>query len=300
MKNYILNIYSNYLLEEEINKIVSKEDNIINLNYDDLKIDDVILECSYYSLIDTSKCVIVKNFKLNEEARKLINYLENPNKDVKLVLICNNYDKRNKIYKDIKDKINIVEIKGLKPNEIINKINNYCKEKKIKIGYNDINYLLDKNQNDLDLVISEINKLSIISNNITIHTINTYGSFIPNDDSFELCDAIVEKKIKEITPLLNEFIEARKEVIPFIALLAMQYRYIYACKITNKSPDYLMKLFNVSSDYPFVKAKGRTSKYSNQELKEILLNLAKADLDLKSTDKDKYNILKTFISSVIV
>ena len=101
MKNYILNIYSNYLLEEEINKIVSKEDNIINLNYDDLKIDDVILECSYYSLIDTSKCVIVKNFKLNEEARKLINYLENYNKDVKLVLICNNYDKRNKIYKDI-------------------------------------------------------------------------------------------------------------------------------------------------------------------------------------------------------
>ena len=49
----------------------------------------------------------------------------------------------------------------------------------------------------------------------------------------------------------------------------MQYRYIYACKITNKSPDYLMKLFNVNSDYPFVKAKGRTSKYSNQELKEI-------------------------------
>ena len=48
MKNYILNIYSNYLLEEELNKLISKEENIINLNYDDLKIDDVILECSYY------------------------------------------------------------------------------------------------------------------------------------------------------------------------------------------------------------------------------------------------------------
>ena len=45
MKNYILNIYSNYLLEEELNKLISKEENIINLNYDDLKIDDVILEC---------------------------------------------------------------------------------------------------------------------------------------------------------------------------------------------------------------------------------------------------------------
>lgn len=300
MKNYILNIYSNYLLEEELNKLISKEENIIDLNYDDLKIDDVILECSYYSLIDTSKCVIVKNFKLNEDARKLVNYLENPNKDVKLILICSNYDKRNKIYKDIKDKINTIEIKGLKPNDIINKVNSYCKEKQIKMGYNDINYLLNKNQNDLDLVISEINKLNIISNNITIDTINTYGSFIPSDDSFDLCDAIVEKKVKEIPSLLNEFIEARKEVIPFIALLAMQYRYIYACKNINKSSDYLMKLFNVSSDYPFIKAKGRTNKYTVQELKEIIINLAKADLDLKSTDKDKYNILKTFISSVIV
>ena len=175
MKNYILNIYSNYLLEEELNKLISKEENIINLNYDDLKIDDVILECSYYSLIDTSKCVIVKNFKLNEDARKLVNYLENPNKDVKLILICSNYDKRNKIYKDIKDKINTIEIKGLKPNDIINKVSSYWKEKQIKMWYNDINYLLDKNQNDLDLVISEINKLIIISNNINIISINTYG-----------------------------------------------------------------------------------------------------------------------------
>ena len=43
MKNYILNIYSNYLLEEEMNKIIAKDDNIINLNYDDLKIDNIIL-----------------------------------------------------------------------------------------------------------------------------------------------------------------------------------------------------------------------------------------------------------------
>lgn len=299
MKNYILNIYSNYLLEEEINKIISKEDNVINLNYEELKIDDVILECSYYSLIDSSKCVIVKNFKLNEDARKIIDYLDSPNKDVKLILICNNIDKRNKIYKDIKNKINIIEIKLLTPNEISNKINVYCKNNKIKIGYNELNYLLDKNKNDLDLIINEINKLNIISSNITLDLINMYGSFIPNDDSFELCDAIVTKNKKEIASLLNEFIEARKEVIPFIALLAMQFRYIYAYKITNKSAVYLKELFEVNSDYPFKKAMDRRNLYSIDELKQILINLAKADLDLKSTDKDKYNVLRTFISSII-
>lgn len=299
MKNYILNIYSNYLLEEEINKIISKEDNVINLNYEEIKIDDVILECSYYSIIDSSKCVIVKNFKLNEDARKIIDYLDSPNKDVKLILICNNIDKRNKIYKDIKNKINIIEIKLLTPNEISNKINIYCKNNKIKIGYNELNYLLDKNKNDLDLIISEINKLNIISSNITLDLINMYGSFIPNDDSFELCDAIVNKNKKGISSLLNEFIEARKEVIPFIALLAMQFRYIYAYKITNKSALYLKELFEVNSDYPFKKAIERRNLYSVDELKQILINLAKADLDLKSTDKDKYNVLRTFISSII-
>lgn len=299
MKNYLINITSPYILKEELNKIMDKDANITYLNYEELDINDIITECSYPSLIDKSRVIIVKNFKLNEISSKIKDYLINPNKETMLILLTNQIDKRTNLYKIIKDSLTIIEIKELKPEEISNKINIYCKNNNIKINYNSLNTIMNNNSMDIDLSISEINKFSIISNNINEEIINTYSSIIPSDDSFELCDAIVEKKINKIEPLLNDFILSRKEVIPFVALLAMQYRYIYACKEINKSPDYLMKLFKVKNNYPFKRANTRINMYTKQELKNILIKLANIDLELKSTDKDKYTLLKQTIMYII-
>ena len=297
--NYLLNINSIYILDEEINKIINKNDNIISLNNDDTKIFDIITECSYYSLLDTSKTIIVHNFKLTEENRIIINYLDNPNKDVKLILIASNIDKRSKLFKDIKPKLNYIEIKDLKTNDIINKINNYCKNNDIKIDYKSTNYLLETNLKNIDLVINEINKLSIISKTIDMNLIEEFASYIIPDESFELCDAIVEKKLNKISKLLNEYIDSKKEVIPFISLLAMQYRYIYSAKVTKKSADYLAALFGGKNSYPFTKAKDRINLYSISELENILINLADIDLRLKTSDCDPYSILKNFITSIL-
>lgn len=296
---YLFNINSIYLQKEEISKIVKEENNIITFNNEDTKIDEIIMECSYYSFIDSSKVIIVNNFKLIEENKEILKYIDNPNKDVKLILISNNLDKRSKLYKEIKDKVNYIEIKELKNNDLINKIDSYCKKNKIKIDYKSMNYLLENNLNNLDLVITEIDKLNIISSNINEETLKKYASRIIPDESFELCDAIVEKKTKIINELITDFIETKKEVIPFIALLAMQYRYIYACKVTKKSPDHLAKLFGVRSDYPFKKASTRQNLYSLKELENILTLLANIDIDLKSTDKDQYSLLRNFITNIL-
>lgn len=299
MKNYLINIISPYILKEELNKIINKDSNITYLNYEEIDINDIILECSYPSLIDKSRVIIVKNFKLNESSSKIKDYLNNPNKEITLILLTNQIDKRTNLYKTIKDNITVIEIKELKPEDIHNKLSNYCKNNNIKIDYNSLNIIMNNNSMDIDLCINEIDKFNIITNNINEDIINKYSSIIPSDDSFELCDAIVEKKINKIETLLEDFIESRKEVIPFIALLALQYRYIYACKEINKSPDYLMKLFNVKSNYPFKKASTRVKIYTKEELKDILIYLSKIDLELKSTDKDKYMLLKQVIGYIM-
>ncbi len=299
MKNYLINIISPYILKEELNKIINKDSNITYLNYEEIDINDIIIECSYPSLIDKSRVIIVKNFKLNESSSKIKDYLNNPNKEITLILLTNQIDKRTNLYKTIKDNITVIEIKELKPEDIHNKLSNYCKNNNIKIDYNSLNIIMNNNSMDIDLCINEIDKFNIITNNINEDIINKYSSIIPSDDSFELCDAIVEKKINKIETLLEDFIESRKEVIPFIALLALQYRYIYACKEINKSPDYLMKLFNVKSNYPFKKASTRVKIYTKEELKDILIYLSKIDLELKSTDKDKYMLLKQVIGYIM-
>lgn len=296
---YLLNVSSPFLLKEEINKIIDTNDNLIKYNMDEANIDDIIMECGYYSFIDTNKTIIVNDFKLIEENSKILKYIDNPNKDVKLILNCKNLDKRNKLFKDIKDKVEFIEIKELTPKEKSDKIQKYCKNSNIKIDYLSINYLLENNLNDIDLVILEIDKLSTISKNINMELINNYASLIIPDETFNLCDAIVEKKTKKIKELLEDFIITKKEVIPFNSLLAMQYRYIYAVKKINKSPAYLAKLFNSKSDFPFKKAYTRQNMYSLQELENILTKIAEVDIKLKSGTCDDYSILKNLISNIL-
>lgn len=299
MNNYLLCISSLFILNDELNKLIDRNSNVIYLNYDELKIDDIIMECGYSSFIDSSKIIIVKNFKLNEDSSKILNYLESPNKGVSLILITNLLDKRTNLYKKIRDKINVIEIKDLKVNDIVSKVNVYLRNNNIKIDYNTLNKIIINNSSNIDLVISEIDKISIVSKNINDDIYNEYASKLPLDDSFELCDAIVEKRVDKINDLLDEFIYGKKEVIPFIALLAMQYRYIYACLVTGKSSKYLMDLFKVKSDYPFVKASSRVKLYSKNKLEDILGKLADADFKLKSSDIDKYIILKKVIGEIL-
>lgn len=296
---YLLNINSPYLQKEEIDKIISENGNIVKFSMDDCKVDDVITECGYSSFIDNSKVIIVNDFRFIEENSKILKYLDNQNKDVTLIINCKNLDKRNKIFKEMKDKSTFIEIKELTPNEKNTIILNYCKKNSIKIDYLSINYLLENNMNDIDLVILEINKISTISKNINMDLINKYASLIIPDETFDLCDAIVEKKTKKIKELLDDFIATKKEVIPFNSLLAMQYRYIYAVKITNKTPAALVKLFDVKSDFPFKKASTRQNMYSLKELENILIKIAEVDVKLKSGSSDDYSILKNLITNIL-
>ena len=296
---YLLNINSPYLQKEEINKIISESDNVVKFSMDDYKVDDVITECGYSSFIDTNKAIIVNDFQFIEENNKILKYLDNQNNDVTLIINCKNLDKRNNLFKAMKDKVTFIEIKELTPNEKNTIILNYCKKNNIKIDYLSINYLLENNMNDIDLVILEINKISTISKNINMEVINKYASLIIPDETFSLCDAIVEKKTKKIKDLLDDFIATKKEVIPFNSLLAMQYRYIYAVKITSKSPASLVKLFDVKSDYPFKKASTRQNMYSIKELENILIMIAETDIKLKSGIYDDYSILKNLITNIL-
>ena len=52
MNTYLLNIFSIRLIEEEINKITQSKTNIIKINFDDSNIENVIDECSYFSLLN--------------------------------------------------------------------------------------------------------------------------------------------------------------------------------------------------------------------------------------------------------
>ena len=88
------------LLYDEITKITGDNPNIIRMNLDEVTIDDVINECSYYSLLNETKYIIVNNFKLNKDNSDILKYLKDPHPQTVLILITDSLDKRSTIYKE--------------------------------------------------------------------------------------------------------------------------------------------------------------------------------------------------------
>ena len=73
------------LLEQELDKIV-KNDNKMLYNLNESSLDDVLEEASYFSLFDNLKVVIGMNANFfgktkikEEDAKKLLGYINNPN-----------------------------------------------------------------------------------------------------------------------------------------------------------------------------------------------------------------------------
>lgn len=298
MNTYLLNIYSIRLLNDEINKITAGKENIVNINYDESNIDNVLDECAYFSLLNEEKIVIVKNFKINASSKALEKYLDNPNPNTKLILVVDSVDKRSTIYKKIKDKGNIIEIAELKPNELANKVNNYAKSIGVSIDYSSVNKLIEYNLNNYDLILNEIDKISIVTNKITSDIVDAYSSKLNGEDTFGLCDAITSKDYKNASKLVDSFIAEKMEVVPLVALLAGQYRIIYATKELNESNESIASKLNIHP-YRVKLAKEKAYLYSKDELKSIILNLCDLDKNLKSLNVNQYTLLKEFFIKLI-
>lgn len=298
MNTYLISIFSLRLTYDEVEKITAGKSNIIRINYDESNIDNVLDECSYFSLLNEEKIVIVNNFKIDANSKPLEKYLKNPNPATKLILITNSIDKRSTIYKLIKEKGTIIEINELKPSELTSKINSYAKKEGVMIDYLAVNKLIDYNLNNYDLILSEIDKLKLIKNKITKEDIIDYGSKIIGEENFALCDAITTKNKEETSRLLNDFIQNKEEVTPFIALLASSYRIILAVKsLSNKSNETIAKELNIHP-YRVKLARDKASLYTLTELYNIIISLTDLDYKIKSMNVDNYMLLKIFLINI--
>lgn len=297
MKVYLINIFSRRLIEEEIDKIILDKENIIKINFDDSSIEDIIDECSYFSLLDEEKVVIVNNFKLPSENKLLERYLENPNYNTTLILVVNSLDRRNKYYKKIKEMGTTIEIDELSNIELNSRIQDYVKSKGFVLDSLALIRLREYNLDNYDLILSDIDKISIITKNISDDDVNKYGSRVLADETFGLSDAIIDKKYDKIMPLLNDFIAEKKDVIPFVSLLASTYRLMLALKNNKSSNEVIAKELGIHA-YRVKLIRDKSYNYSKDDIERILLDLTELDYNLKTLNVSSYSLLEAFILNI--
>ena len=292
--NYLLYGEEDYLIKEEVKKIINKAkiDDMSISNYD-LEIDsikNIIEDCETVSLFNPTKAIIINNCNYfnrvkceEEDINLLLQYLSNSNPDTILIIISHNstIDSTKKISKKIKEVGTILEFNKVNPTTLVKKMfGDY------KISSTSIDLLISRVGENIETLASEVNKLKIYKIDekvISDEDIINCSIFNIDTDIFKFIDNIINKNKEEALTTYHEMLKNNEEPIKVIALLASKFRLMYqATKLDRKgmNSNDISALLGVHS-YPVKLAIKAGSKYPEKILLNYLKSLADLDQDIK-------------------
>lgn len=309
---YLLYGLEDYLIQEEIKKIIEKdkieEININKYNLENNMIDNVIEDATTISLFQDKKVIIVENTyifsgttnkKLPEQNTDLLlDYLNHPNPNTVLIftLIKDKIDTRKKITTLMKKNGTIKEF------NTVSNINNWITKElePYQMGKKEVEYFINRVGNNLSILKEEIDKLKLYKDNETIITQKDIEQLTHKNidtDIFKLIDSILSVRKKEALESLEEMMKYGEEPIAIIIMLANQFRIMYQSKQLLKKGYSEREIANLLEIHEFrvKKALEKGRKYSSDKILKKLEDLADLDYQIKSGQLDKNIGLELFI-----
>lgn len=297
------------LMEEEIKKIVGEEKNIITLDLNECTLDEVINEANYVSLFQDKKIIIVKNaiffttVKNSIDVDALLNYLDKPNNLTTIIFTTyEKIDARKKIYKEFSKKYKVIK-NELILGDLTIKVRDLFIKNKYKINNEALNYLLSSCKNNYDLIYNECQKIFLYylePVELNIDNIKDIVAKSLEDNNFKFVDAVVNRNYPLVSSILEDLYTLKVDPIALIMLLTREYRLMlssYQLLETGFRKNEVYQKLGLQ-DWQFKKIEKEMSLYYEDELKDILINLANIDYEIKSGLTDRFMALKKFILTI--
>ena len=281
--------------------------NIIEYDFDDSNIIDILNEANYVDLFNEKKLIIVSNFSFKKVKdayeKELLRYIDNMNDNV-IILKCidESLDERKNITKKLREKCKVEEIKKMNYKELHEYITNMFVSNNKKITYNQVKEILNRCEYNDDLAINETEKLLLYKlgeDVITDDDIDKVVSKSSEKEIFTLSDAVMKKNLKQIFNSYNILIKSGIEPVVLIDNLARQFRTLYQVKILCKTMDE-KEISRKLGLNPYVvkKAHENVNNYEEEELINNLYELSNLDIDIKVKGLDKYKVLENFFLKI--
>lgn len=308
MQIYLISGESIRLIDEEVNKLISKEKNVEYFDLNTLELEDILTEAQYVSMFSDKRVIVVKNSfifgssKVSDKKMEiLLKYLENPNEDTVIIFTYNDKcDTRKKITKIIKEKYKYIEIPKMSYNDLVIKIRELLKKDGYTIDNDSINYIINNCLNNYDLIYNELLKLETYYNNpckINFLDVKNIISNNIDDNNFKFVEAVINKDLKKAFKLLDELVLLKVEPISLISLLSREYRLMHCIKtLSDDKRDIVsiskeLKLQTWQTD----KLLKNSFRYTYDELENNIICLNECDLQMKKVYFDKATIFKTYL-----
>lgn len=276
---YYIDIITDYIIENILTDSEKGFNQSIIYATDETKDFTIVEMAMKYPMMANHQIIIVKEAQNLKKLENLEKYSKNPLKSTILVLNYKhkNIDKRTKFYKNVKENGVVFESNKLRDYEIIKWIDEYLKNKNIKISPKASSLLAEYLGTDLSKLVNEIEKL-IITLPKDVFTINPEhiekNIGISKDfNSFELQNAIGIKNAFKANRIIDYFIKNPKNNPAIVTLTVL---YLYFVKLTlfhqieNKSDNNIVASILKTRPYFVKDFKVAARNYSPSKLIQIM------------------------------
>lgn len=296
------------LINEEINKIIKNEKNIITYDLNVSTLEDVINEANYVSLFLEKKILIVKNAlfftaekKDSQDTDLLIKYMENKNPNTTIIFTTyEKVDARKKVYKEFQKTNKVICVNNININDLYTKVRDIFFKNKYKVSNEVLTYLVNSCNSNYDLIYNECQKIFLYyqnPTNINLEDVFLITSKTTIDNNFKFVDLVINKDLKNIDKVLEDLYSLKVDPINLLVLLTREYRLMLSTIILRQNSykdGEISKILSLQ-DWQLKKIVKNSTNYREEDLKTYLKELANIDYEIKSGKKDRFMELKKFL-----
>lgn len=225
--------YIDELTEMFINSVMPEEERAFNqtiLYGKDTDASQLINLARSFPMMSEHQLIVLKEAQNLDKIEQLELYVKNPLPSTILVLNYKNgtLDKRKKLYAEISKNGQIFQSDKIPEYKIPAFINEYLREKGLKIDQKSAQMLTDYLGNDLSKITNEIDKLRIFmpqgQTQITAELIEQNIGISKDFNNFELLKALVDKNIYKVNQIADYF-EKNPKNNPMIMTLSVLFNF---------------------------------------------------------------------------
>ncbi|HHX11868.1 MAG TPA: DNA polymerase III subunit delta [Clostridiales bacterium] len=233
--------YLKKLYRDKLTTAIIGDKSSMNYSYyegNDLNLVSITELVNTLPFFNNKRLVIIENSKLFKNQNEFNGVLKEMSDSTIVVFIEAEVDKRNKLYKFVKDKGTISEMNGMDEGNLKLFVASLLEQAGKKITANTVSYFIDKTGSDMINIQNEVEKLigyTMDRNMVSIEDIDAVVTTQITGKIFHLIDAIGSKNQKTALDLYYDLLSVREKPMSILFLIIRHFNILLQVKsLTTK------------------------------------------------------------------
>lgn len=230
-ESYLKNLYKNKLKEGIL--LGSDEMNYTRFEGKGIEINKIIEIAETLPFFSDRRIIMIEDSGLFKSQSDLADYIKEIPEATHIVFVESEIDKRNRLFKAVKEIGTISEMNGMDENNLKLWITSILDKDNKKITGNTLMYFLNKSGSNMENISQELEKLSCYTLGrevITIEDIDEICTTQISNKIFQMIDAIASKKQSIALGLYYDLLSLREKPMSILFLITRHFNMLYQVK----------------------------------------------------------------------